>query len=129
MEPRKNYSINDYFNILDKSVVGDIQYMKTDIMERGNNYFISIDLPGVKKENIKVDYENGYLTISAKKINEDSDSSYIRREKFIGEVKRCFYIGDKREADIKATYKEGILEIVFPKVNLPKRETTNIIIH
>lgn len=128
METRKSYNSSDYFKILDKSIMGDIQYMKADIYEDGEKYFISIDLPGIIKDNIKIDYENGYLAISAKKLNIENNYSYIRREKFLGEVKRCFFIGDKNEEDIKASYRDGILEISFPKVNLPKKVIKKIVI-
>ena len=70
----------------------------------------------VKKENIKIIYENGYLTIKASKTHLSSNpNTYIRRERFFGEIKRSFYIGIKKEADIKATYINGILQISFPK--------------
>ena len=53
---------------------------------------------------------------------------YVRRERFYGEVKRSFYIGEKKESDIKANYENGILTISFPKEEIPKKEIPNITI-
>lgn len=101
--------------------------MKTDIYELDNKYIIETDLPGIKKENIKINYNNGYLIIKAtKKILSSTQNTYIRRERFYGEIRRSFYIGIKKENDIKATYKEGILQISFPKEDYQQKETKNI---
>ena len=125
MLPKRNYYLNDYFDMF--NIPNNKEYMKTDIYEKDNKYILEIDLPGIKKENIKVFYENGYLTISAEKNALSSDpSAYIRRERFYGEIKRSFYIGIKNEADLKAKYTEGILTIIFPKEDVPKKETKNI---
>ena len=103
--------------------------MKTDIYEKSNKYILEIDLPGVSKENIKINYENGYLTISASKNSLSSNpDTYIRRERLYGEIKRSFYIGMKKESDIKAIYKDGILTISFPKEDIPKSPLKNILI-
>ena len=62
--------------------------MKTDIRETDNGYIIDVDLPGYKKENIKIDVTDGYLTINAKmnqKNTEDNNGKYVRRERFFGE--------------------------------------------
>ena len=73
-------------------------------------------------------YENGYLTIKATKTVNLKVEAYIRRERFYGEVKRSFYIGEKKESDIKANYESGILTITFPKEDILKNEKQNIII-
>ena len=74
------------------------------------------------KENIKINYENGYLTINANQdILKQTNDNYIRRERLYGEIRRSFFIGNKKEADIKALYKEGILSITFPKEELSKK--------
>ena len=104
------------------------EYMKTDIREEVNKYIMEIDLPGLKKEDILINYENGYLTIKAVKKVELKTEVYVRRERFYGEVKRSFYIGEKKESDIKANYENGILTISFPKEEIPKKEIPNITI-
>ena len=129
MLPKRNYYLNDYFDLFDNQYTKEKEYMKTDIYESNNQYIIEIDLPGIKKTNIKINYENGYLTIKAIKNSlPSSPNTYIRREKFYGEIKRSFYIGIKKETDIKATYQEGILQITFPKEDIPQKNTKDITI-
>ena len=127
MLPKRNYYLNDYFDLFDNQYTREKEYMKTDIYESDNKYIIEMDLPGIKKNNIKINYENGYLTIIASKNSlNSSPNTYIRRERFYGEIKRSFYIGIKRETDIKATYQEGILQILFPKEDIQKKPHKNI---
>ena len=129
MRPQRNYYLNDYFDLFNIPYNREKEYMKTDIYEKSNKYILEIDLPGISKENIKINYENGYLTISASKNSlSNNPDTYIRRERLYGEIKRSFYIGMKKESDIKAIYKDGILTISFPKEDIPKRPLKNILI-
>ena len=127
MLPKRNYYLNDYFDLFDRNYYQEKEYMKTDIFEKDNKYIIETELPGLKKNNIKLNYENGYLTIKAtKNILTSNPNTYVRRERFYGEIKRSFYIGIKKETDIKANYNEGILQISFPKEDIPQKTTKNI---
>lgn len=129
MLPKRNYYLNDYFDLFDGNYSKEKEYMKTDIFEQNNRYIIETDIPGIKKENIKINYESGYLTIKVTKTTLSSNTNtYIRRERFYGELKRSFYIGIKKETDIKAIYKEGILQISFPKEDIPQIKAKNITI-
>jgi len=94
--------------------------MKTDIYEENNKYVIEMDVPGFKKDEVCVDYEDGYVTVTAKKEEEDrkEDKNYIRRERMYGEYTRSFYVGNINEKDIKAKFNDGILKIKLPKENL-----------
>ena len=95
--------------------------MKTDIKEKENGYELIIDLPGFKKDEVKVSLENGYLSIEAAKgLDEDEQEKdtgrYIRRERYAGSCKRSFYVGeDITEEDIKGEFKHGILKLFVPK--------------
>ena len=94
--------------------------MKTDIREKGNNYIIDVDLPGYEKEDIDIEMENGYLKITAKtnkSVDEsDKEEKYIHKERYYGECSRSFYVGENlKEEDIKASFKNGILSLTFPK--------------
>ena len=95
--------------------------MKTDIKEMDNGYELVVDLPGFKKEEVKVALEDGYLTIEAAKgLDEDEkdkkSGKYIRRERYTGSCQRSFYVGeDVTEEDIKAEFKHGILKLFVPK--------------
>lgn len=93
--------------------------MKTDVQEKDDCYLLEVDLPGFKKDEISVDVENGYLTISAAKgldkEKKDKKGRYIRQERYAGSLSRCFYIGDKKPEDVKAKYEDGILTVSFHK--------------
>ena len=96
------------------------ELMRTDVKELDNGFELSIALPGVKKEDITAEINDGYLTISAttstNKDEKNADGKYIRRERFYGSAKRSFYVGeDITEEDIKAKYEDGILTLDTPK--------------
>ena len=83
--------------------------MKTDVRETDNSYELDIDLPGFKKDEIKVELDNGYLSISAAKgldkDEEKKDGKYIRRERYAGAMNRTFYVGDNlTQQDIQAKF-------------------------
>ena len=95
--------------------------MKTDIKETDDNYELIVDLPGFKKDEIKVSLEDGYLTIEAAKgLDEDEQEKktgkYIRKERYAGACQRSFYVGDNlTQEDIKGEFKHGILKLFVPK--------------
>ena len=95
--------------------------MKTDVRETKDSYEVDVDLPGFKKDEIKMELENGYLTISAAKgLDKDETDKetgkYIRRERYAGACQRSFYVGeDVTEQDIKAEFKHGMLKLFVPK--------------
>ena len=94
--------------------------MKTDVQEHDDHYEVDIDLPGFKKDEIKAELKDGYLTISATKgLDKDEknqDGQYIRRERYAGTMSRSFYVGEGVEqSDIHAKYENGILKLSIPK--------------
>ena len=126
MDPRRNYYLNDYFDLFNRGYSREKEYMKTDIYDKLNYYVVEMDLPGIKKENIKINYDNGYLSVKIiRNIMGGNVNNYIRRERFYGELKRSFYIGLKRNNDIKALFKDGILTISFPKEDIKKDNNYN----
>lgn len=99
------------------------QIMKTDIKEKDGNYILDIDLPGCKKEDINIELNDGYLTISATVNhaidNSDEKENYIHKERFYGKCSRSFYAGENlKEEDISASFKNGILTVTFKKDNI-----------
>ena len=99
--------------------------MKTDVHEHEDHYELDIDLPGFKKDEINLELENGYLTVSAAKAlkedEEDSRGKLIRQERYTGSVSRSFYIGENVEhEDVKAKFEDGVLKLEFPKDKAPK---------
>lgn len=93
--------------------------IKCDIYEKDGAYHIEADIPGFKKEEVKVECEYGYVTISAEKNkeNEEKDESkkYLKRERFYGKTSRKFYVGDVDSNKIDAEFKDGILTVIVPK--------------
>ena len=105
--------------------------MKTDVREQGDSYEVAIDLPGFKKEDVAIELENGYLTITASKgLDKDEDQTgYIRRERWSGKCSRTFYVGESvRGEDIKAKMEDGILTMTVPNEQrqLPHKNTIMI---
>ena len=106
--------------------------MKTDIREHDDGYELDVDLPGFKKDEITIDLDNGYLTISAAKgldkDRQDKKGKYIRQERYAGAVQRSFYIGDAvTEEEVKAKFENGILRLSIPKKDAKAVETKKTI--
>ncbi len=98
--------------------------MRTDIKEKKDKYIVDIDLPGYEKEDIKIEVDNGYLIVNAKTNHhkdEKEEGKYVRKERFVGECSRSFYVGeDVKQEDIKASFRNGTLKIEIPKKDEPK---------
>lgn len=104
--------------------------MKTDVKETEKNYILDIDLPGFKKEDVNIDLENGYLTISAKREhkvdNEDKKENFVRRERSYGQFSRSFHVGDISQDEIEAHLENGTLTIKLPKEEEKKAKSNRI---
>ena len=103
--------------------------MKTDVKETDSGYEVDIDLPGFKKDEINVQLDNGYLSISAAKgldkEEKNKEGKYIRKERYAGAMSRSFYVGDAiTQEDIKAKYESGILRLSIPKKEAKQVEAT-----
>ena len=136
--PRRNYGLNlfdEFFN--DPFFSGSTEkgndskklpIMRTDIMEKDGNYLMEIELPGFKKEDIKAELKDGYLTITAENSssaeNKDERGTVIHKERYTSSCKRSFFVGEQiRQEDIKAGFENGILKLQVPK-DSPKVEDT-----
>ena len=94
--------------------------MKTDIREMDDAYVVDIDLPGFKKDEVKLELKDGYLTVSAAKgldkDEQDKKGRYIRQERYAGSMSRSFYVGDGvKPEDLHAKFEDGILQVTVPK--------------
>ena len=114
--------MNFSFPDVDKTLYGKHarNMMKTDVKENDKGYELAIDLPGFKKDEVKIALDDGYLTISAAKEldkdEKDKKDRYIRKERYAGSMSRSFYVGEGlTEKDIHAKYENGILTLDFPK--------------
>ena len=99
--------------------------MKTDVKELEDSYEVDVDLPGFKKDEIHLELNNGYLTISTEKslekTNENKKGKMLRQERYSGVMQRSFFVGEHlTEEDIKASYDSGVLHVIIPKKDAPK---------
>jgi len=94
--------------------------MRTDVKETDTGYEIAMNLPGFRKEDVKAELKDGYLTINAttdsSNDSQDDNGKYIRRERFSGSCSRSFYVGEQiTQEDIKAKFEDGVLKVSVPK--------------
>ena len=111
---------DDLFNFPVFKPLNTRDIMKTDIKEFEDKYTLAMDLPGDAKEDIKVEMDKGYLTITAEKTEEkeekDKQGNIIHQERYCGKCSRSFYIGENiAEEEIKAAYQDGTLNLTIPK--------------
>ena len=86
---------------------------------------MDVDLPGFKKDEIHLELNDGYLTISTEKSlekdEENEKGKMLRQERYAGVMQRSFYVGKNlTEEDIKASYESGVLHVSIPKKDAPK---------
>ena len=111
---------DDFFGYPFRGYEMNSSLMSTDIKDTDGGYEVTMNLPGVKKEDVKAELKDGYLTINASsnssKDEKDDNGHYIRRERYSGSCSRSFYVGDQvTEADIKAKFEDGTLKLLIPK--------------
>ena len=98
--------------------------MKTDVRETDEGYELAVDLPGMKKDDITLELQNGYLTISTQKNLENKEEKHgkiLRQERYTGTMQRSFYVGDNlTEEDVQAKYEDGVLTVKLPKKEAKK---------
>ena len=120
----------------ERSVFGGSSVMgsfRTDVIDTGDSYELEAELPGFKKEDVKLDLQNGYLTITANRSEDldekDNEGRYIRQERCTGSCARSFYVGENlKPTDVAAKFENGILELKLPKADkqIPEKPTTLI---
>lgn len=95
-----------------------------DVAETEHGYVIKAEMPGVKKEDINITLENGVLSIageSREEKEEKDNGRVIRQERRYGKYVRSLRLGTEvDEKQIKAAYKDGVLEITVPKAEAVK---------
>ena len=113
---------DDFFDDMDKPKRFENSLMKCDIFEKDGKFNIEMDVPGFKKDDIKMELADGYLTISAEKKEEskEEDKNYIRRERTsYARCERKFYVVNIDDSKIKAEFKNGTLLVTVPKEEEP----------
>ena len=123
---RRNHrvSVYDPFRALDEmeraffgSQQPSVFSFRTDVTDTGEAYKLEAELPGFKKDDIKIDIENDCLTISAeRKENKDENKhNFVKRERFYGSYSRSFDVSGIDVDKISAAYTDGILTLELPK--------------
>lgn len=104
--------------------------VKSDVVEKDDHYEVVADIPGVDKDDIKVDYEDGTLQISATrheiKDHSDKDGNILQSERSFGSVGRSYYLPNVDREKVSAKYKNGVLHITLPKAEIAKKSSIKI---
>ena len=132
---RKNHSVyNPFqdFDDLERAFFSDrsLGELKTDIKDTGDSYTLEADLPGFKKEDIKVDIDDDILVIKAEhsedKDEKNDNGDYIRRERYYGSYTRSFNVSEINVDGITASYENGVLTLTMPKKVPVKPESKHL---
>ena len=130
---RRNNGASDFFGGLFDDFFRPTLYnmdssaMKTDVKESEKEYLLDIEMPGYKKDDISIQFESGYLSVSAKREEKEENNKYVRKERSVS-CSRTYYVGDVEEEQIKAKFEDGVLSLVIPKEveKLPEKRTIKI---
>ena len=110
-----------FLNVFDEPFMDNFRMpeFKVDVKDNKDSYDLTAELPGLKKEDISLTYDNNYLTIATKsgesKDEKDEKGNFVRRERSTRSMSRSFYIDNIDEANCTAEYKDGILSVHMPK--------------
>jgi Molecular chaperone (small heat shock protein) len=118
---QRSRNMFDYFNRMTQDFFGDfgndLYPCRTDVLDQGDKYVLRADLPGFNKDDIHINIEGNYLTLSAehKEESDKSDDSFVRRERRYGSLSRSFDVSNIDVDRIAASYDKGVLELELPK--------------
>ena len=123
---RRNNAMMNYnpfrdFENMERQFFGtnSLAEFKTDIVDKGDHYELRADLPGFKKEDIKLSLDGDTLVINAERHSEwedkDKQGNFVRCERSYGSYQRAFDISGVEVADISAQYNDGVLKLNMPK--------------
>ena len=131
-----DFPFRGFSNEVDRKLYGKnaARVMRTDLKEHEDGYELNMDLPGFKKDQIDLQLQNGYLTVTAAKGLESDETTkkgkIVHQERYTGSMSRSFYVGENiREEDVKAKFENGVLTLDFPKPEaqrLPERKYIQI---
>jgi len=129
----RSSGFEDFYNMLDdffndtwsaprRSLLSDT--FKVDVQENENEYCIDAELPGVKKEDLRLEMNEGRLTISVERGESQSEEhkNYIHRERRYSSMQRSIYLREASPDGISAKLENGVLNILVPKQ--PKKDNS-----
>lgn len=100
-----------------------------DLEETDSNYLMSFDLPGLKKEDIKIELADNLLTVTGErsKEHETKTGGRYQQERYYGSFQRVFTLPHAGDASkVEASYQDGVLRVAVPKVASTKTQTIKI---
>ena len=106
--------------------------MLMDVKDHEDHYEVEIDLPGFKKEDIGIELNDGYMTVSASKgldeDRKDHKGKIVRQERYSGMMSRSFYVGEEvTSEEVHAAFENGVLKLEIPKKDSEKTAHKNTI--
>ena len=107
----------------------DLWSPNTDMVETDDVYTITVDLPGISKNEVNITFKDNRLTISGERKKEEKEEkeNYMRRERYFGSFVRSFTLPNAvKEDDIKAKYKDGVLTVTIKKTEESKPKTVKV---
>ena len=123
---RRNHRVSVYdpfraFDEMERAFFGNQQpsvlSFRTDVSDTGDAYKLEAELPGFKKDDIKIDIENDCLTISAERHEgkDENKPNFVKRERIYGSYSRSFDVSGIDVDKISAAYADGVLTLMLPK--------------
>ena len=109
---------NDVFGDFFKARGGNTRQMNCDIQELDEHYLLTIEMPGIAKDDIKIEVKSDRLTVTASKKNltEEDHKSFLKRERSFGTFTRSFTLSEMLDTEqIEASYEDGVLHLAIPK--------------
>ncbi|WP_158278649.1 Hsp20/alpha crystallin family protein [Rhodohalobacter mucosus] len=100
-----------------------------DMTEDEKEYMIRMDIPGMKKDDINVNFQDGRITISGERKEEEKEEKkdFVRQERYYGSFYRSFTLPENvKEDEIEARFKNGVLELVIPKAEVVKPKSIKV---
>ena len=122
------------FDDINRAFFGDntLTEFKTDIRDMGDSFVLEADLPGFKKEDIKLSLNGETLTIKATRHSDfedqDKKSGYLRCERSYGTYTRSFDVTGVEVSQISASYNDGVLRVRLPKQGPKQPDNRTIVI-
>ncbi|MFA6317714.1 MAG: Hsp20/alpha crystallin family protein [Elusimicrobiota bacterium] len=100
-----------------------------EVKETDKEYILCADLPGLTKKDIKVSLDEGVLTLRGERQEkkESKDKGYLMQEQYYGSFQRSFVLPDNVKAkDVKASYKDGLLQVILPRTKETKQTSREV---
>ncbi|HEB83377.1 MAG TPA: Hsp20/alpha crystallin family protein [Bacteroidetes bacterium] len=116
----------------DDEMIERVWVPRVDIVEDENSYRVNADMPGMKKDDVQITLDDGVLTISGERKSEykEKDETCHVSERVYGKFSRSFTLRNTIDTDkIDASFKDGVLTVVLPKVEAAKPRKIEIKAH